>query len=148
MLIAELLLVDSIADIIEPVLLFLEQDKNFIFDVHETYTKMLHKLVGQISKPSSTVYNEIIKNKKVDAGKLNHNDAFLSEAISKSLKINQVGIFKLKINQMFVKIISYLFEKKFFGDFLYFVHFMNIENFFHENAILFAFRNIFQRNNL
>ena len=36
---------------------------------------------------------------------------------------------------MVVKMLSYLFEKKFFGDFLYFVNFMNIENFFHENTV-------------
>ena len=34
---------------------------------------------------------------KVDATKLNHNDAFLSETICQSLKLNQVVIFKQKI---------------------------------------------------
>ena len=49
-------------------------------------------------------------------------------------RLRQFEIFKLKIEQILKKKINFV-RKKFFGDFLYFVHFMNIENSFHENAI-------------
>ena len=49
-------------------------------------------------------------------------------------RLRQFEIFKLKIEQILEKKLNFV-RKKFFGDILYFVHFMNIENLFHENAI-------------
>ena len=44
------------------------------------------------------------------------------------------------------KIFSFLLEKKLFGDYLYFVRFMNIENSFHEHAIkMLFFRHILSK---
>lgn len=129
---SEIAFVHQVADIVEPVLTFLERKDQVIFQADEVYFKMLCKLAAFIAIPASDTFNNIVTSKTVPADQ--HFSVQLSSDVTENMDPSALPAFEKSAGTFISAMIRYLVKHNFFHQFLYCAKFMTPSEIFNKGS--------------
>lgn len=129
---AEIIFVHQVAEIVEPVLFFLERKDQVIFQADQMYSKMLRKLAGFIAIPASEAFNKIVTSKKVQSRQ--DISMQLSSEVVDNMDPSVLDDFHETSGNFIADMINYLTGHNFFHNFLYNAKFMSPNEIFKEGS--------------
>jgi hypothetical protein len=131
-MLAEIKFIIFVAQVIEPLLKFLERNDNYVFDLAEIYYEFLVRLLSRVVPAGSATYRKIIREKRICLTDIDVGNVDLPEAVEADVK-SEIHKFKESAAKFIVLLLDYLFKGKLFNEMLYFMKFLKKDKLF-ENA--------------
>lgn len=132
---AEVLFVNYVASLVEPVLTFLERADQVTFQADDRYSEMLGKLVAIVLMPGHEAYRKVIESKGFEGCTRSSMKVTLPEKIEQLIPQSEKQAFHLLAYKFIRDVVSYLHKKKFFHPFLYDVKAFSPEHIFEKGSV-------------